>query len=91
MFHCCFKELRCSSVNLGLTYALFPSLQDKQQTPSKRVWEGIRKTQSPPSWIRKDLEAVVASPLEMQTVEWEKTSATIPLVGQEIMDLQTEV
>uniref|UniRef100_A0A671KZN0 Brain-specific angiogenesis inhibitor 1-like n=1 Tax=Sinocyclocheilus anshuiensis TaxID=1608454 RepID=A0A671KZN0_9TELE len=25
------------------------------------------------------------------TVEWEKASATIPLVGQEIMDLQTEV
>lgn len=65
--------------------------QDKQQTPSKRAWEGIRKTHSPPSWVRKDLETVVASPLEMQTVEWEKTSATIPLVGQEIMDLQTEV
>ncbi|XP_067458597.1 adhesion G protein-coupled receptor B1-like isoform X3 [Thunnus thynnus] len=67
------------------------SLEDKQQTPSKRAWEGIRKTHSPPSWVRKDLETVVASPLEMQTVEWEKTSATIPLVGQEIMDLQTEV
>uniref|UniRef100_A0A8D3AN70 Adhesion G protein-coupled receptor B1a n=1 Tax=Scophthalmus maximus TaxID=52904 RepID=A0A8D3AN70_SCOMX len=64
---------------------------DKQQTPSKRAWEGIRKTHSPPSWVRKDLETVVASPLELQTVEWEKTSATIPLVGQEIMDLQTEV
>ncbi|XP_034730635.1 adhesion G protein-coupled receptor B1 isoform X9 [Etheostoma cragini] len=67
------------------------SLEDKQQTPSKRVWEGIRKTHSPPSWVRKDLETVAASPLELQTVEWEKTSATIPLVGQEIMDLQTEV
>ncbi|XP_068426648.1 adhesion G protein-coupled receptor B1 isoform X6 [Clinocottus analis] len=65
--------------------------QDKQQTPSKRAWEGIRKTHSPPSWMRKDLETVAASPLELQTVEWEKTSATIPLVGQEIMDLQTEV
>ncbi|KAL3981279.1 tumor necrosis factor superfamily, member 2 [Sarotherodon galilaeus] len=64
---------------------------DKQQTPSKRAWEGIRKTNSPPSWVRKDLETVAASPLELQTVEWEKTSATIPLVGQEIMDLQTEV
>ncbi|XP_041843737.1 adhesion G protein-coupled receptor B1 isoform X7 [Melanotaenia boesemani] len=67
------------------------SLEDKQQTPSKRAWEGIRKTHSPPAWVRKDLESVVASPLELQTVEWEKTSATIPLVGQEIMDLQTEV
>ncbi|XP_067458596.1 adhesion G protein-coupled receptor B1-like isoform X2 [Thunnus thynnus] len=67
------------------------NMSDKQQTPSKRAWEGIRKTHSPPSWVRKDLETVVASPLEMQTVEWEKTSATIPLVGQEIMDLQTEV
>ncbi|XP_006804550.1 adhesion G protein-coupled receptor B1 isoform X6 [Neolamprologus brichardi] len=67
------------------------SLEDKQQTPSKRAWEGIRKTNSPPSWVRKDLETVAASPLELQAVEWEKTSATIPLVGQEIMDLQTEV
>ncbi|XP_044064630.1 adhesion G protein-coupled receptor B1 isoform X12 [Siniperca chuatsi] len=65
--------------------------QDKQQTPSKRAWECIRKSHSPPSWVRKDLETVAASPLELQTVEWEKTSATIPLVGQEIMDLQTEV
>uniref|UniRef100_A0A4W5RV40 Adhesion G protein-coupled receptor B1 n=1 Tax=Hucho hucho TaxID=62062 RepID=A0A4W5RV40_9TELE len=65
--------------------------KDKQQTPSKRAWEGIRKTQSPPSWMRKDLEPLAASPLELQNVEWEKASATIPLVGQEIMDLQTEV
>uniref|UniRef100_A0A8C1SBW8 Adhesion G protein-coupled receptor B1 n=1 Tax=Cyprinus carpio TaxID=7962 RepID=A0A8C1SBW8_CYPCA len=64
---------------------------DKQQTPSKRAWEGIRKTHSPPSWVRKELEPLQASPLEMQAVEWEKASATIPLVGQEIMDLQTEV
>ncbi|XP_029599514.1 adhesion G protein-coupled receptor B1 isoform X3 [Salmo trutta] len=66
-------------------------MSDKQQTPSKRAWEGIRKTQSPPSWMRKDLEPLAASPLELQNVEWEKASATIPLVGQEIMDLQTEV
>lgn len=66
-------------------------MQDKQQTPSKRAWEGIRKTHSPPSWVRKELEPLQASPLEMQAVEWEKASATIPLVGQEIMDLQTEV
>ncbi|XP_062395734.1 adhesion G protein-coupled receptor B1 [Sardina pilchardus] len=64
---------------------------DKQQTPSKRAWEGIRKTHSPPSWVRKDLEPLQASPLELQAVEWEKACATIPLVGQEIMDLQTEV
>uniref|UniRef100_A0A3Q4AIE2 Uncharacterized protein n=1 Tax=Mola mola TaxID=94237 RepID=A0A3Q4AIE2_MOLML len=64
---------------------------DKQQTPSKRAWEAIRKTHSPPSWVRKDPENMAATPLELQTVEWEKTSATIPLVGQEIMDLQTEV
>ncbi|MBN3300840.1 AGRB1 protein, partial [Amia calva] len=65
--------------------------QDKQQTPSKRAWEGIRKTHSPPSWVRKDLEPLQASPLELKSVEWEKTVATIPLVGQEIIDLQTEV
>ncbi|XP_061117851.1 adhesion G protein-coupled receptor B1 [Conger conger] len=67
------------------------NLSDKQQTPSKRPWEGIRKTHSPPSWVRKDLEPVQASPLELKTVEWEKAGATIPLVGQEIIDLQTEV
>ncbi|XP_053736524.1 adhesion G protein-coupled receptor B1-like isoform X2 [Synchiropus splendidus] len=67
------------------------NLSDKQLTPNKRAWEGIRKPHSPPSWVKKDLETVVPSPLEMQTVEWEKSSATIPLVGQEIMDLQTEV
>ncbi|XP_072572598.1 adhesion G protein-coupled receptor B1 isoform X2 [Paramormyrops kingsleyae] len=67
------------------------NLSDKQQTPSKRAWEGIRKTHSPPSWVRKDLEPVQASPLELKSVEWEKASATIPLVGQEIIDLQTEV
>ncbi|XP_077382536.1 adhesion G protein-coupled receptor B1 isoform X3 [Festucalex cinctus] len=67
------------------------NISDKQQTPSKRAWEGIQKTHSPPSWGRKDLATAVTSPLEMQTVEWEKTSATIPLVGQDIMDLQTEV
>ncbi|XP_018612435.2 adhesion G protein-coupled receptor B1 [Scleropages formosus] len=67
------------------------NLSDKQQTPSKRAWEGIRKTHSPPSWVRKDLEPLQASPLEMKSVEWEKASATIPLVGQEIIDLQTEV
>ncbi|PWA28517.1 hypothetical protein CCH79_00017981, partial [Gambusia affinis] len=66
------------------------NMSDKQQTPSKRAWEGMRKPHSPPSWVRKELEAVAASPLELQTVEWEKSSATIPLVGQEIMDLQTE-
>ncbi|XP_030226860.1 adhesion G protein-coupled receptor B1 isoform X1 [Gadus morhua] len=67
------------------------NLSDKQQTPSKRPWDGIRKPHSPPSWVRKDLDTVAASPLELQTVEWEKVSATIPLVGQELMDLQTEV
>ncbi|KAG7259401.1 hypothetical protein CRUP_021461 [Coryphaenoides rupestris] len=66
------------------------NLSDKQQTPSKRPWDGVRKTHSPPSWVRKDLEAVAASPLELQPVEWEKAGATIPLVGQELMDLQTE-
>uniref|UniRef100_A0A8C4YXR4 Brain-specific angiogenesis inhibitor 1 n=1 Tax=Gadus morhua TaxID=8049 RepID=A0A8C4YXR4_GADMO len=64
---------------------------DSKATPSKRPWDGIRKPHSPPSWVRKDLDTVAASPLELQTVEWEKVSATIPLVGQELMDLQTEV
>uniref|UniRef100_W5L1S8 Adhesion G protein-coupled receptor B1 n=1 Tax=Astyanax mexicanus TaxID=7994 RepID=W5L1S8_ASTMX len=68
-----------------------PGKRWSQQTPSKRAWEAIRKTHSPPSWVRKELEPLQASPLELQAVEWEKASATIPLVGQEIMDLQTEV
>ncbi|XP_061633910.1 adhesion G protein-coupled receptor B1-like isoform X2 [Phyllopteryx taeniolatus] len=68
------------------------NISEKQQTPSKRAWEGIQKTHSPTSWGRRDDPVTaVTSPLEMQTVEWEKTSATIPLVGQDIMDLQTEV
>ncbi|XP_057689627.1 adhesion G protein-coupled receptor B1-like isoform X2 [Corythoichthys intestinalis] len=67
------------------------NISDKQQTPSKRAWEGKQKTHSPPTWGKKEMATSVTSPLEMQTVEWEKTSATIPLVGQDIMDLQTEV
>ncbi|XP_063261680.1 adhesion G protein-coupled receptor B1 isoform X2 [Prinia subflava] len=67
------------------------SKQEKQQTPNKRPWEGIRKVQSPPAWVKKDMEPVAQSPLELKTVEWEKTGATIPLVGQDIIDLQTEV
>ncbi|KAF7237214.1 Adhesion G protein-coupled receptor B1 [Varanus komodoensis] len=65
--------------------------QEKQQTPNKRPWEGIRKVHSPPAWVKKDMETVVQSPLELKTVEWEKAGATIPLVGQDIIDLQTEV
>uniref|UniRef100_A0A8C8RG43 Adhesion G protein-coupled receptor B1 n=1 Tax=Pelusios castaneus TaxID=367368 RepID=A0A8C8RG43_9SAUR len=67
------------------------SKQEKQQTPNKRPWEGIRKVHSPPSWVKKDIEPLPQSPLELKTVEWEKTGATIPLVGQDIIDLQTEV
>lgn len=85
----CFSNKKSSDKKASFPIVSF--LQDKQQTPSKRAWEGMRKPHSPPSWVRKELEAVAASPLELQTVEWEKSSATIPLVGQEIMDLQTEV
>uniref|UniRef100_A0A670I9Z7 Adhesion G protein-coupled receptor B1 n=1 Tax=Podarcis muralis TaxID=64176 RepID=A0A670I9Z7_PODMU len=67
------------------------SKQEKQQTPNKRPWEGIRKVHSPPAWVKKDMELVSQSPLELKTVEWEKAGATIPLVGQDIIDLQTEV
>nr|XP_060631928.1 adhesion G protein-coupled receptor B1-like isoform X1 [Anolis sagrei ordinatus] len=65
--------------------------QEKQQTPNKRPWEGIRKVHSPPAWVKKDMEPISPSPLELKTVEWEKAGATIPLVGQDIIDLQTEV
>nr|XP_020670649.1 brain-specific angiogenesis inhibitor 1-like [Pogona vitticeps] len=65
--------------------------QEKQQTPNKRPWEGMRKVHSPPAWVKKDTEGVAHSPLELKTVEWEKAGATIPLVGQDIIDLQTEV
>ncbi|KAM3858661.1 adhesion G protein-coupled receptor B1-like [Diretmus argenteus] len=65
---------------------------DKQQAPMERPWEGVRGIpQSPPAWVRKDLEPLAASPLELHSVEWEKAGTTIPLVGQDIIDLQTEV
>ncbi|XP_031442354.1 adhesion G protein-coupled receptor B1-like isoform X2 [Clupea harengus] len=66
---------------------------DKQQMPCERPWEGVPRSQqqSPPAWVRKDLEPMQPSPLEMQAVEWEKAGASIPLVGQDIIDLQTEV
>ncbi|XP_053303461.1 adhesion G protein-coupled receptor B1 [Pleuronectes platessa] len=65
---------------------------DKQQAPLERPWEGVRGIpQSPPAWVRKDLEPLAASPLELHSVDWEKTSTSIPLVGQDIIDLQTEV
>ncbi|XP_072426070.1 adhesion G protein-coupled receptor B1 isoform X9 [Chiloscyllium punctatum] len=67
------------------------NLSQEKQTPIKRPWEGIRKVQSPPAWIKKELDPTHQSPLEMRTVEWEKTGATIPLGGQDIIDLQTEV
>uniref|UniRef100_A0AAX7UXV5 Adhesion G protein-coupled receptor B1b n=1 Tax=Astatotilapia calliptera TaxID=8154 RepID=A0AAX7UXV5_ASTCA len=61
-------------------------------SPLERPWEGVRGIPaSPPAWVRKDLEPLAASPLELHSVEWEKTSTTIPLVGQDIIDLQTEV
>ncbi|XP_035379713.1 adhesion G protein-coupled receptor B1-like isoform X2 [Electrophorus electricus] len=63
-----------------------------KQAPGERSWESMPRSQtSPPAWVRKDLEPLQASPLELPTVEWEKAGATIPLVGQDIMDLQTEV
>uniref|UniRef100_A0A8D3D778 Adhesion G protein-coupled receptor B1b n=1 Tax=Scophthalmus maximus TaxID=52904 RepID=A0A8D3D778_SCOMX len=66
--------------------------KDKQQAPMERPWEGVRGIpQSPPAWVRKDLEPLAASPLELHSVDWEKTGTTIPLVGQDIIDLQTEV
>ncbi|XP_030268355.1 LOW QUALITY PROTEIN: adhesion G protein-coupled receptor B1-like [Sparus aurata] len=65
---------------------------DKQQGTMERPWEGVRGIpQSPPAWVRKDLEPLAASPLELHSVEWEKAGTTIPLVGQDIIDLQTEV
>ncbi|XP_062844144.1 adhesion G protein-coupled receptor B1-like [Trichomycterus rosablanca] len=65
---------------------------DKQQAPGERSWESMPRSQtSPPSWVRKDLEPLAASPLDMPGVEWEKPGTAIPLVGQDIIDLQTEV
>ena len=58
----------------------------------ERPWEGIQRTQhSPPSWVKRDLEPLAASPLQIQAGEWEKAATSIPLVGQDIIDLQTEV
>ncbi|XP_006830914.1 PREDICTED: brain-specific angiogenesis inhibitor 1 [Chrysochloris asiatica] len=67
------------------------SKPEKQQTPNKRPWESLRKAHGTPAWVKKDLEPLAPSPLELRSVEWEKTGATIPLVGQDIIDLQTEV
>ncbi|CAL8372851.1 unnamed protein product [Boreogadus saida] len=69
---------------------------DKQQAPLDRPWDGgnrgmQQQQQSPPAWVRKDLEPLAASPLELHSVDWEKVGTTIPLVGQDIIDLQTEV
>lgn len=75
-----------------LKWLLSVSVQDKQQASLDRPWESVRGIpQSPPAWVRKDLEPLAASPLELHSVEWEKTSTTIPMVGQDIIDLQTEV
>eukprot|EP00071_Canis_lupus_P048658 XP_022282215.1 brain-specific angiogenesis inhibitor 1-like [Canis lupus familiaris] len=64
---------------------------EKQQTPNKRPWESLRKAHGTPAWVKKELEPLPPSPLELRSVEWEKSGATIPLVGQDIIDLQTEV
>ncbi|KTF87442.1 hypothetical protein cypCar_00025581 [Cyprinus carpio] len=65
---------------------------DKQQGAMDRSWESMSRSQaSPPAWVRKDMEPLQASPLDLQGMEWEKAGATIPLVGQDIIDLQTEV
>uniref|UniRef100_A0A8C6WID1 Adhesion G protein-coupled receptor B1b n=1 Tax=Neogobius melanostomus TaxID=47308 RepID=A0A8C6WID1_9GOBI len=69
-----------------------PASDSKVNIPHEKPWEGVRGIpQSPPAWVRKDLEPLAASPLELHSVEWEKTSTTIPMVAQDIIDLQTEV
>ncbi|XP_011793616.1 PREDICTED: brain-specific angiogenesis inhibitor 1-like [Colobus angolensis palliatus] len=67
------------------------SKPEKQQTPNKRPWESLRKAHGTPTWVKKELEPLQPSPLELRSVEWERSGATIPLVGQDIIDLQTEV
>lgn len=68
------------------------SFQDKVQGAMDRSWESMSRSQaSPPAWVRKDMEPLQASALDLQGVEWEKAGASIPLVGQDIIDLQTEV
>ncbi|XP_049629783.1 adhesion G protein-coupled receptor B1 isoform X2 [Suncus etruscus] len=64
---------------------------ERQQTPNKRPWESLRKAHGTPAWARKELEPLAPVPLELRGVEWEKPGATIPLVGQDMIDLQTEV
>ncbi|XP_045142807.1 adhesion G protein-coupled receptor B1 [Echinops telfairi] len=64
---------------------------EKQPTPNKRPWESLRKAHGTPAWAKRELEPPAPSPLELRGVEWEKTGATIPLVGQDSVDLQTEV
>lgn len=65
---------------------------ERQQTPHKRPWESLRKAHGTPAWARKELEPLAPAPLELRGgAEWEKSGATIPLVGQDIIDLQTEV
>lgn len=84
--------LQLDEVTPVLNAPLFLLQQDKQQAAMERSWEGVRGIpQSPPAWVRKDMEPLAASPLELHSVEWEKTNTTIPLMGQDIIDLQTEV
>lgn len=81
--HCARPPLRAATTARG-------QQPEKQQTPNKRPWESLRKAHGPPAWVQ-ELEPLPPSTLELRGVEWEKSGATIPLVGQDIIDLQTEV
>uniref|UniRef100_A0A6Q2YG89 Adhesion G protein-coupled receptor B1a n=1 Tax=Esox lucius TaxID=8010 RepID=A0A6Q2YG89_ESOLU len=67
--------------------------QDMFQDLNRKIQTADQERVSPPvdGKTGKRWSPLAASPLELQNVDWEKASATIPLVGQEIMDLQTEV
>ncbi|EGV97375.1 Brain-specific angiogenesis inhibitor 1 [Cricetulus griseus] len=65
--------------------------QDMFQDLNRKLQHAAEKEKEVPGVDSKELEPLPPSPLELRSVEWEKAGATIPLVGQDIIDLQTEV
>lgn len=63
---------------------------EKQQTPNKRPWESLRKAHGPPAWV-KGWSRSHPSPLELRRRGVGESGATIPLVGQDIIDLPDRV
>uniref|UniRef100_A0A673KMI6 Brain-specific angiogenesis inhibitor 1-like n=1 Tax=Sinocyclocheilus rhinocerous TaxID=307959 RepID=A0A673KMI6_9TELE len=90
--------------SLGDTFDSMNSMMSKSETISTLSMSSLERqksqnhahTETPSEHVpgpqqEDDMEPLQASPPDLQGVEWEKAGATIPLVGQDIIDLQTEV